>query len=326
MTALKQKKWFATLIMVGIPLIIVIIGGIYVWKGTQNQEDLTIEDDSNVPDAYSSQTFDRVPDPTAPRTCVEDMSSYELIKDSEGLKDSGLKIWIGGSFDNGLNVPKACASKEKGPFSVITRTGIASVVESPDTSETVSLDWECGGLIPAQKYLFKADENPGESLFLVSGENAEARLKWHPAKLLGDKDQCVSTDPDYQISGNVAYEVADLKLTYYVQKWKVKASETEACTLPVAALDRLVLNEKSACDRQLESQFNCHGLPTDTDANEDPGIGRILGVLTIQGDTDEKWLVFESPGYEWMGYSVAPIDGLGRIDKKRLKTLIYSGC
>ena len=298
----------------------------FLWPN--HPEDSSNSEDSMVPDAYAEKTFDQVPDPTETPTCVKDMTSYELIKDSEFLKAAKIRLWIGGSFDNGLKVPKACDNKEKGPFAVITKSNISSVLESPDTGEASTLEWECGGQVPAQKYLFKGEDAHPEALFLISGENIEDVLTWHQAKEISDNISCVGTDPDYQISGNLTYEIADLALRYSVQKWKVKASEEEACTLPVAAIDRLILDKKTACDKQLESQYNCHGLPTDS--NEDPDMGRILGVLTVkekpESKSSENWLIFESPGYESSGYSVVPIDNQGKLDKKRLRTLVYSGC
>lgn len=318
----QNKKLVATFVMVVIPLLIVILGGLYVFLNWKDNQEVSEEADS-VPDAYSEKTYDHVPDPMESRTCVQDMSIYDLLKDSENLKAAHIKVWIGGSFDNGLKVPKACASKEKGPFSVITLAGISSVVENPDSSESSALEWECGGQVPAQKYLFKGDENHSEALFLVSGENSEKLLQWHPAKAITDSKSCGSADPDYEISENSSYEIPDLKLKYAVQHWKVKSREDEVCSVAVASLHRLILDQKNSCERQLEAQLNCDGLQ----GSDEPIVSKVLGVLTIKGESAvENWLIFESPGYEWQGYSVAPIDGLGRLDKKRLKTLIYSGC
>ncbi len=249
--------------------------------------------------------------------CQQDLSGYQVLKKSDILNNAGIKAYIAHINRSDVVVPNTC-SKLNGPFFLVSKTGTIGLY-GDTTSKKKKLPWGCGsddlGASLKPKGVTVLDHVPP---FLFQGNLASISVSWEPAHELNQQRKCATQGPDYK-DRFLLYSVNGVAGSISLEAYSRKDFNGCPRDSYVYKINH-VQNEK--CENWVTSTLDCDGKAD----SENLQFKKVLGLLEFKSkEITEKWLIFDTPGYEGDGITTFPFSP-SRIRTQDAEFLVYSGC
>ena len=252
------------------------------------------------------------------------LEASPFLTQSTAAKKAGLTFLISRAEKGKALVLPAGSHLESQPKHLLGDDGRLHPLQGSITKARGKLPWGCGRDADAA-VLTVANGKQVDGMLVVVGSEATSQVKWHPARKVNEPERprCLAFKYGYALQDFSLFTSAGLKDTVYVATWSAQVTASvERCSLAGGGESAGFVDAGGSCATLNAIELDCDGMLV---KRQGPARSTraFVGALEIGG---ERWLIFESRGYESGGYTAIRFEVDTPIDPSEIEEVRPWGC